>query len=98
MDNSFNEFEGTELDPSVDYEWEEEEGNDLLPIIGASAAVAAVAGGLLVLAGRRRNPTPQERIEDVVQEVQSRGRKGAKAVGSAIEDAHLGDLLSDALD
>jgi hypothetical protein len=98
MDDTYNEFEGTDLDPSVDYDWEDEEGNDLLPIIGASAAVAAVAGGLLVLAGRRRNPTPQERVEDVIEEVQKRGKKGAKIVGHAIEDAHLGDLLSDAVD
>ncbi|MEO5952239.1 MAG: hypothetical protein ABIQ44_07225, partial [Chloroflexia bacterium] len=101
-DSTYTEFEGTELDPSVDYDWEDDEGNDLLPIIGASAVVAAIAGGILVLAGRKRNPTPQERVEAVVEDslkaVRKGGKKGAKAVASAVEDAHLGSLLSDAVD
>ena len=72
MDTTSNEFEGTELDPTVDYDFEDfdDESNDLLPIIGASAAVAAVAGAVLLLAGRRHKDTPQERIQEIISQVE----------------------------
>jgi hypothetical protein len=99
MDTTSNEFEGTELDPTVDYDFEDfyDETNDLLPIIGASAAVAAVAGAVLLLAGRRHKDTPQERIQEIISQVEKSGKKGAKAIGSAVDDAHLSDLLSEAI-
>ncbi len=99
MDTTSNEFEGTELDPTVDYDFEDfdDESNDLLPIIGASAAVAAVAGAVLLLAGRRHKDTPQERIQEILSQVEKSGKKGAKTISSAVDDAHLGDLLSEAI-
>ena len=99
MNTTSNEFEGTELDPTVEYDFDEfdDETNDLLPIIGASAAVAAVAGGLLVLAGRRHKDTPQERLQELLAQVEKSGKKGAKNVARAVDDARLGDLLSDAI-
>jgi len=96
MNTSYNEFEGTDLDPSVDYDYDDDQ-NALLPILGASALLAVVAGGLLVAVGRKRNPTPEERIQDVLELVEKRGKKAVKATTHAVEQAHLNDLLSDAI-
>jgi hypothetical protein len=101
MENTYGEFQGTDLDPAVDYdfdEFDEEEGNDLLPILGASALVAAVVGGVLVMVGRRHNPTPQDRIEDAIATVQKGGKKGTKALAGVVDDTRLDDLLAEALD
>ena len=56
MDNTYNEFSGTDLDLDADMDFDDDDSNDLLPILGLSAAVAAVVGAILVLAGRRRRP------------------------------------------
>ena len=59
MDSNYGEFQGTDLDPSADWDFDDDfddEGNDLLPILGASVLLAAVVGGVLVGVGRRRNP------------------------------------------
>ncbi|MEO8288765.1 MAG: hypothetical protein ABI670_20285 [Chloroflexota bacterium] len=111
MDSTYGEFQGTDLDPSVDFDFDddfEDEGNDLLPILGASVLLATVVGGVLVAVGRKRNPTPEERIQEIVQQLEKRGKKGAvqlekrgrkgvQAVTSAVEDGKLTDLLDQAL-
>jgi hypothetical protein len=89
MDSNYGEFQGTEMDPGADYQsdfaeidefddfdWEDE--NDLVPILAASAALAAVVGGALVLLGRRRKPTTEERIADIVETLEKRGKKGVE--------------------
>ncbi len=84
MDSTYGEFQGTDLDPSADWDFDEDfedEGNDLLPILGASAGLAAVVGGVLVLAGRRRNPTTQEQIQKAIARIEKRGGKSAAALG-----------------
>jgi len=96
MDETYGEFQGTELDPSLDFDWDEEE-NDLVPILGLAAVVAAIVGGLLVLLGRRRQPTAAERAQDVLESATKEGRKGLKAATKAVEGAQLGDLLDEAL-
>ena len=83
MDSTYGEFQGTDLDPSADWDFDdefEEEGNDLLPILGASALLAALVGGVLVIVGRRHNPTPEERIQEVVSQLEKSGKKSVKAV------------------
>ena len=111
MDSTYGEFQGTDLDPSADWDFDddfEDEGNDLLPILGASVALAAVVGGILVLVGRRRNPTPGERIQDAITQLDKRGKKvagrleksgskGVAAVQHATSDGKLRDLLGDAI-
>ncbi|HUP26970.1 MAG TPA: hypothetical protein VM409_00935 [Chloroflexia bacterium] len=97
MDNTYSEFEGTEFDPSADLEFDDEQ-DDLVTILGISAVVAAVVGALLVLFGRRRNPTPQERAEEILSQATKRGRKGVKAASKAVERAQLGDLRGDAIE
>jgi hypothetical protein len=111
MDSTYGEFQGTDLDPSADWDYDddfEDEGNNLLPILGASVALAAVVGGILVLAGRRRNPTPGERIEKAITQLDKRskkvanqleksGSKGLQAVQQAAGDGKLKDKLEDAI-
>src|SRR5689334_16693929 len=100
MDTTYGEFQGTDLDPSADWDFDddfEEEGNDLLPILGASALLAALVGGVLVVVGRRHNPTPEERIQDVVSQLEKGGKKSVKAVQNAVDDGKLADMLDNAL-
>ncbi len=97
MDSTYNEFSGTDLDLDADMDYDDG-GNDLIPILGISAAIAAVVGGILVIAGRRRKPTPQERIQDMFENVGKEGGKRAKTVAKAVGKVDLGDLLSEALD
>src|SRR5688500_10179202 len=89
MSTNYGEFEGTELDPSFDLDLEDEEQSDLVPILGISALLAAVVGAILVIAGRRRNPTPQERVEEFLKDAGKQGKK-------ALRDVSLSDLLDDA--
>ncbi len=98
MDNTYGEFEGTDLDPStdLDFDFEDEQG-DLIPILSLSALVAAIVGGILVLLGRRRKPTPQERAEEILSEARKRGRKGVKTASKAVAGAGLADLLQGAI-
>jgi len=96
MDNTYGEFQGTELDPSLDFEFDEDE-NDLVPILGLAAVVAAIIGGLLVLLGRRRKPTPAERAQDVLETAAKEGRKSLKAAAKAVDESKLGDLLDEAI-
>ena len=102
MNDTYNEFSGTELDQdadfNADFEWDDEGGNDLIPILGLSAAVAAVVGAILVLAGRRRKKTPMERVEAFLGDVGKEGKKAARQVGRSVREANLGDLLSEAMD
>ncbi len=101
MDNTYGEFQGTELDPAFDFDFEDDQQNDLIPILGFSVALAAVVGAILVLVGRMRKATPQERAQEIAQELLDQagkgGKKGAKAVTRAVKDAKLGDLLDEAL-
>jgi len=90
MDSTYGEFQGTDLDPSADWDFDEDfedEGNDLLPIIGASAGLAAVVGGVLVLAGRRRSATTQEQIQKAIARIEKRGGKNLAALGKQGKDA-----------
>lgn len=96
MDGTYGEFQGTELDPSFDLD-SDDESNDLLPIIGLSALLAAVAGGILVLLGRvLHKPTPQERAQDILEGVGKQGKKGAKTARQVVEGMNLSDLLDEA--
>ena len=96
MDKTYGEFEGTEFDPSADLDFDDEQ-DDLIAILSISALVAAVVGAILVILGRRRNPTPQERVEEVLSRAEKQGKKGMKSMKKAVEGAKLGDLLEDAL-
>ncbi len=96
MDKTYGEFEGTEFDPSADLDLDDEQG-DLIAILGISALVAAVIGAILVIFGRRRNPTPQERVEEALSMAGKQGKKGMKSVTKAVERAKLGDMLDDAM-
>ena len=96
MDKTYGEFEGTEFDPSADLDLDDEQ-DDLIAILSISAIVAAVVGAILVILGRRRNPTPQERVEEVLAMAGKQGKKSMKSVTKAVERAKLGDLLEDAL-
>ncbi|MEO6458606.1 MAG: hypothetical protein ABIO92_10120 [Chloroflexia bacterium] len=96
MDKTYGEFEGTEFDPSADLDFDDEQ-DDLIAILSISALVAAVVGAILVILGRRRNPTPQERVEDVLSMAGKQGKKSMKSMKKAVEGAKLGDLLDDAL-
>ncbi|MDQ3931017.1 MAG: hypothetical protein M3328_17965 [Chloroflexota bacterium] len=96
MDNTYGEFQGTELDPSLDFDTEEDEQDDLIPILGLAAFVAAIVGAILVLLGRRRKPTPQERIEQVLSVAGKEGKKRARTVAKAAQETNLGDLLDEA--
>lgn len=99
MNNTYGEFEGTELDPSTDFDLDDfdDEQNDLITILSLSAVVAAIVGGILVLLGRRRKPTARERAEDMLSEARKRGGKGVKSVSKAVSNAGLGDLLQEAI-
>ncbi|HEX9987985.1 MAG TPA: hypothetical protein VGE45_05835 [Chloroflexia bacterium] len=97
MDKTYGEFEGTELDAGADFDFDDEQG-DLLPILSLSALVALVVGGILVLLGRRRKPTPQERVEELLSDVGKQGKKGARKVAKAVEGADLAGMLSDAIE
>lgn len=109
MDSNYGEFQGTDMDPGADFqsdfaeideldEFDWEDDNDLVPILVGSAALAAVVGGALVLLGRRRKPTPQERIAELVETFEKRGQKGVEAVTDAVSSARLGDTLGDAIE
>jgi hypothetical protein len=110
MDSNYGEFQGTDMDPGADFQsdfaevdemddfdWDEEE-NDLVPILAASAVLAALVGGGLVLLGRRRKPTAEERIADLVETFEKRGKKGVESVTEAVSSARLGDTLGEAID
>ena len=97
MDKTYGEFEGTELDAGADFDFDDEQG-DLLPILSLSALVALVVGGILVLLGRRRKPTRQERVEELLSDIGKQGKKGARKVAKAVEGADLAGLLSDAIE
>ena len=99
MDNNYDEFEGTEFDPSADVDFDfDDEQDDLVPILSLAAVFAAIVGAVLVLVGRRRNPTPQERAEELLKEARKQGKKGVKAASKGMAGVKLGDLLSDAID
>src|SRR5438128_8816440 len=97
MDNTYGEFQGTELDPNLDFDFDEE-GNELVPILGLAAALAAAVGAALVLMGRRREPTAAERAQELLEQASKSGQSGLKAASKAVEEAKLGDLLEEALD
>src|SRR5688500_1068196 len=96
MDKTYGEFEGTEFDPSADLDFDDEQ-DDLIAILSISALVAAVVGAILVIFGRRRNPTPQERVEELLTMTGKQGKKGLKFAKKSLDDAKLSDLLDDAL-
>ncbi|MDQ6694293.1 MAG: hypothetical protein M3014_07705 [Chloroflexota bacterium] len=96
MSNNYDEFQGTDLDSSADFDRDDE--NDLLPILALSAAVAALVGGLLVLMGRRRAATPMERVEAVLKDPGKAGKREVKALAKAIRNSDLSDLLGEARD
>jgi hypothetical protein len=102
MDDTYNEFSGTELDQDAEFDsefdWDDEGEGDLIPILGLSAALAAVVGAILVLAGRRKKKTPMDRVEEFMGDVGKQGKKTAKKVAGAVGDMKLGDLLSQAMD
>ncbi|HEX8229424.1 MAG TPA: hypothetical protein VF826_08935, partial [Chloroflexia bacterium] len=90
-----------ELD-DLDLDFEDED-DDLVPILSLSALFAAVVGAILVLIGRRRTrePSPKERLEEVLVESRKLGKKGAAAAGKAASSVQVGNLtalLSDAID
>lgn len=98
MDNTYGEFEGTELDPSTDLDSEfDEEQNDLISILSLSAVVAAIVGAILVLIGRRRKRTPQERAQEILDDAGKRVGKGVKAAAQAVGGTGLADLLQEAI-
>lgn len=96
MDKTYNEFEGTDLDLDADMDFDDD-SNDLIPILGLSAAVAAVVGAILILAGRRRKPTTKERIQDMFEDLGKEGGKRAKTVARAAGKVDLGEMLGDAI-
>src|SRR6266550_3423731 len=98
MENTYGEFQGTELDPSLDFDFDDDEVNDIVPVLALAAVVAAIVGGILVLLGRRRQPTAAERAQDLLEQAGKGGKKGLKAASKAVEDARLGDLLDEALE
>jgi hypothetical protein len=86
----------------LDFDFEDED-NDLVPILSLSALFAAVVGAILVLIGRRRTrePSPKERLEDVLAETRKLGKRGAKAASKAASSVPVGNLtslLGDAID
>ena len=101
MDNTYGEFQGTELDPSLDFDFDDEEESDLLPILGLAAVFASIVGGLLVLVGRRHQPSAAERMQAALETAGgAASKKGAKAVQTvtdAASDLKLSKLLDDAL-
>ena len=96
MDSTYGEFQGTDLDPNLDFDFEDEP-NDLLPILGLAAALAAVVGAMLVLIGRRKEPSAAEQAQVILEQAGKQGKKGLKAASKAVEDANLADLLEEAL-
>src|SRR5438128_4028429 len=102
MDSTYGEFQGTELDPSLDFDYDEDEASDLPQILGLAAILAAVVGVVLVLIGRRKEPTVAERAQEVLESASKEGKKSLKAasktVSKAAADARLGELLDEALD
>jgi hypothetical protein len=102
MDNTYGEFQGTDLDPSLDFDFDDEEENDLLPILGLAALFASIVGGILVLAGRRREPSAAEQVQDALQAAAEaggkNGKKAVKAISEAASDVKLGDLLDTAME
>ncbi len=86
-------------DWNLDFD-DENERDDLVPILGISALLAAVVGAFLVLLGRLRHPdpTPKERLEELLAQTGKQGKRGGKQIASAVEHAHLGDMLEHALD
>jgi hypothetical protein len=108
MDSTYGEFQGTELDPSLDFDYDDEE-NDLPQILGLAAVVAALVGAVLVFIGRRRQPTMAERAQDILDTATKEGGKtlkagskslkaASKSASKAVADAKLGELLDEALD
>ena len=102
MSDTYDEFQGTELDPSLDFDFDDEEDGDLLRIIGASAAFAVVVGAVLVLLGRRKDKSTVEKAQEIVEMATKDNKKRLKvatvAATKAAGDLKLGDLLGDALD
>src|SRR6478735_2228656 len=97
MENTYGEFQGTELDPSLDFDFDDEE-NDLLPILGLSALVAGIVGAVLVAVGRsRREPTAAERVGDAFDAASKQGKKGLAVATKAAGEADLKGLLDDAI-
>lgn len=97
MENTYGEFQGTELDPSLDFDFDEDD-DDLVPILGLAAIVAAVVGGILVLLGRRRKePTAMELAQQILERAGKEGGKGVKAAAKAAGDADLRGMLDDAV-
>lgn len=97
MKNTYGDFQGTELDPSLDFDYDEEEPTDLVQILGLAAGLAAIVGAILVLLGRRKQPTVRERAEEILASATKESKKGAKAASKAVGEAKLGDILEDAL-
>ena len=96
MESTYGEFQGTELDPNLDFDYEDE-GNDIVPILGLAAGLATLVGGALVILGRRRNPTAADNAQAMLEQASKQGKKGLDAMTKAVEDANLGDLLEEAL-
>jgi hypothetical protein len=96
MESTYGEFQGTELDPNLDFDFDDE-GNDLLPVLGVAAGVAALVGGALVILGRRRNPSAADNAQEMLEKASKQGKKGLEAITKSVEDAKLGDLLEEAL-
>jgi Sec-independent protein translocase protein TatA len=98
MDSTYGEFQGTELDPALDFDFDDDEENDIVPIVGLAALLAAIVGAVLVLFGRRKEPTVAERAQEILDRAGKEGKKTMKTASKAVEDVRLGDLLEDALD
>src|SRR5947209_3298369 len=102
MDNTYGEFQGTELDPSLDFDFDDEEESDLLPILGLAALFASIVGGVLVLVGRRREPSAADRVQAALDAAggaaSKNGSKAVQTVAQSASDLKLTQLLDDALE
>src|SRR5439155_5855243 len=98
MDNTYGEFQGTELDPALDYDFDDDEINDLVPILALAAGFAALVGAFLLLIGRRKQPTTADRAQEMLEIAQKQGKKGMKQATKAVADAKLGKLLDEAIE
>ena len=88
MNNTYGEFQGTELDPALDFDYGQRYGKEQ-------------AVKVLVLLGRRKKPTVREQAEQLLENATKESKKRAKAVtktaSKTVEDAKLGDALEEAL-